>query len=139
MISSCGDASAAMKAIGGKKAINCYVKESFPYLLVADDHFFVAAYLTAKAVSDFKGKNSSVNITDLKGSVIAITDWSVEMCKSSSFTSYGGMEIKLVVKGFSLSGKKGSNTSAANARNLWRDDEIKTCCNRHAHSCNMKR
>ena len=125
MLKANGDANAAMKAIGGKKSIMCFVKESFPHFLVADDHFFVPAYFTSKAVSDFKGKNSSVSITDLKGKVISLTDWSIEMAKSSSWTSYGGMEIRLVVKGFNASGNnKASN--AANAHNIYRDMEIKT-------------
>jgi len=54
------------------------------------------------------------------------------MAKSSSWTSYAGMEIRLVVKGFSASGSnKASN--AANSHNIYRDDEIKSLFQRQAH------
>ena len=88
-------------ASGKVKKIKCFVKESFPYFLATDNHFYVPCYFTKKAVDDFKSKHSGINITDLKSKVIEIGEWSLEMAKvdsSSVFTSYGGIEIKLIVK-----------------------------------------
>ena len=37
-----------------KKPIKCFVKESYPHFLVTDEYFFVPAYFTKEAVSEFK-------------------------------------------------------------------------------------
>ena len=86
-----------------KKTIKCYVKESFPHFLVTDGFFYVACYFTKKAVDEFHSKFSNLNITDLRSRVVVISDWTLEMNKVNStnvFTSYGGMEVKLIVKSF---------------------------------------
>lgn len=86
-----------------KKTIKCYVKESFPHFLVTDGYFYVSCYFTKKAIDEFHSKFSSVNITDLRSRVIIINDWTLEMNRvnsATSFTSYGGMEVKLIVKSF---------------------------------------
>jgi len=59
--------------------IKCYVKESFPYFLVADNYFYIPCYFTKKAVDQFKAKTPNVNITDLRREVILIQDWSLEL------------------------------------------------------------
>jgi hypothetical protein len=46
-----------------------------------------------------------VDITDLKSEVIIIKDWDLELVKVDStqvFTSYAGVELRLIVKSFSL-------------------------------------
>lgn len=118
------------------QAIKCYVKESFPYFLVSDNYHYVAVYFTKKAIDDFKAKNSNVNITDLKTRVITITDWSLEMNKVNSqdvFTSYGGLEVRLVAKSFKL--EKGSDKVilTRHPSNLYRDAEVKTTIQNYTH------
>merc|ERR1719272_1305222 len=91
----------------GKK-IKCFVKESFPFFLVTDNHFYVPCYFTKKAIDDFKAKNAGVNITDLKSKVVELDTWTLEMAKvdsASVFTSYAGIEVRLVVSSFRLGGK----------------------------------
>jgi hypothetical protein len=69
--------------------------------LVTDDFFYVPAYFTQKAYNDFKAKFPSLNLTDLETKVLLITEWSLELSRVNSaevFTSYGGVEIKLIVK-----------------------------------------
>ena len=110
-----------------KRAIKCYVKESFPHFLVTDNFVYVAAYFTKKAIDEFKSK-CSANITDLKSRVITIKEWSLEMTRVNSadvFTSYGGIEIRLIVKAFTLN-DGGSPTLSRHPINIFRDDEIKT-------------
>ena len=83
-----------------KKTIKCYVKESFPHFLVTDGYFYVACYFTKRAVDEFHSKFSNLNITDLRSRVIVINDWTLEMNKVNSanvFTSYGGLEVRLIV------------------------------------------
>lgn len=124
---------------GQVKKIKCYVKESFPYFLVTDDHFYVQAYFTKKAVDDFKSKHSGINMTDLKSKVIEIGDWSLEMVKCNSadcFTSYGGIEIKLIAKSFKV--VTGTKAPSRYPLNLYRDDEMKTLMNACTHKCQVK-
>jgi hypothetical protein len=110
--------------------IKCYVKESFPYFLVADNYFYIPCYFTKKAVDQFKAKTPNVNITDLKREVIIIQDWSLELAQVNSanvFTSYAGVELKLVVKSFKVQpGSGGTKLSIIRYPvNIYRDSEIK--------------
>jgi hypothetical protein len=119
------------------KSIKCFVKESGRFFLVTDAWFYLPCYFTQKAVSDFKSKNSNVNISDLEKNVILITDWSLEMAKVKSedvFTSYGGIEIKLIVKSFQPVFKEKVELKRYPV-NLYRDDEIKNLINAYTYSC----
>jgi len=138
MISSGGNvASDFCDASGKVKKIKCFVKESFPYFLVTDNHFYVPCYFTKKAVDDFKSKHSGVNITDLKSKVIEICDWSLEMAKvdsSTCFTSYAGIEIRLIVSNFKLVvGTKDKVLLTRYPVNIYRDDEMKTLFQAYHH------
>lgn len=120
-----------------KQQIKCYFKESFPHFLVTDNFFYVACYFTKKAVDDFKSKYSNMNITDLKSKVILITEWSLEMNKVNSadvFTSYGGLEVRLIVKSFKPSLEKSDQVRLTrHPVNLFRDDEMKTLIQNYNH------
>lgn len=110
--------------------IKCYVKESFPYFLVADNYFYIPCYFTKKAVEQFKSKTPNVNITDLKREVIIIQDWSLELAQVNSanvFTSYAGVELKLIVKSFKVQpgGEKNKLSIIRYPVNIYRDSEIK--------------
>jgi hypothetical protein len=126
-----------------KKKITCYVKESHPHFLVADDFFYVPCYFTQKAVDDFKAKNPSVKISDLKMRVVELSSWTLEMVKVDSqdvFTSYGGLELRLIVKEFNLHQKQGGarvkqEDLARYPVNIYRDDEIKTLIQNYTHQC----
>ena len=138
MIKNNGDFSKISESIP-KKQIKCYVKESFPHFLVTDNFFFVACYFTKNSIEDFKTKYPSINITDLKSRVIVITDWTLEINKVDSteiFTSYGGIEVKLIVKSFKTSLQdKDKITLTRYPVNLFRDDEMKTLIQNYTHSC----
>ena len=122
-----------------KKTIKCYVKESFPHFLVTDGFFYVACYFTKKAVDEFHSKFSNLNITDLRSRVIIISDWTLEMNKVNSanvFTSYGGLEVRLIVKSFKpVTQEKEQPTLTRHPVNLFRDDEMKTLIQNYTHKC----
>jgi type IV secretory pathway component VirB8 len=99
VISSGFDTKKVQKATGNRDLI-VYVKESYPYFLVTDNYYFVRLYFTKKAVDSFKSQFKNANIVDLKSKTIKVKDWDIEMSKSSSFTSYGGVEIKLIANDF---------------------------------------
>lgn len=123
------------RVANNKKPIKCYVKESFPHFLITDNYFYVAAYFTRKAVDDFKSKHSNVNITDLKSRVVTISDWTLEMNRvdsSNVFTSYGGIEVRLIVRAFSVQAKSDISLSR-HPVNIFRDDHIKTLIQNYHH------
>jgi len=116
--------------------IKCYVKESFPHFLVTDNFYYVACYFTKKALDDFKAKNANVNVTDLKSRVITITDWTLEMNRVNSadvFTSYGGHEVRLIVKAFTHKAGNDKVVLSRHAQNLFRDAEMKTVVQNFHH------
>lgn len=138
MIKNGGDFSKLSENIP-KKQIKCFVKESFPHFLVTDNFFFVACYFTKKAIDDFKNKYTNINIIELQQKVIIITDWTLEINKVSStdiFTSYAGIEVRLIVKNFKPSlQEKDKVTLTRYPINLYRDDEMKTLIQNYTFQC----
>jgi hypothetical protein len=134
MLNQGGDFSKVSKDL--KKPLKTYVKESYPFFLVTDGFFFVQAYFTKEAVADFKQKFGNVNIHELSDKVVVINTWSLEMRKVNSaenFTSYGNLEIRLIVHSF----KPNLNEKLNPTRypiNLFRDDEFKTQIQQFRHS-----
>jgi hypothetical protein len=120
---------------GLKNPIKCYVKESYPYFLVTDGYFFVPAYFTKEAVNEFHSKFSNVNIVDLHDKVIVLNSWSLEMRRVNSaevFTSYGNIEIRLIVTSFKANLQEKLNPTRFPI-NLFRDDEFKTIIQSYRH------
>lgn len=120
------------------RSLRCYVKESFPHFLVTDAYFYVAAHFTKKAVDDFHSKYPNLNITDLRSRVIHIQDWTLELHRVNSanvFTSYGGIECRLIVRSFKPLPADQDSTPDRHPVNLYRDDEMKTLIQNYIHSC----
>jgi hypothetical protein len=92
------------KSMPKAKDLHVYVKESYPHFLVTDNYYFVRLYFTKKAVDDFKKSFPNVDIVNLKTKTIKVKSWTIEMAKSSNnnFTSYAGVEIKLIANEFTL-------------------------------------
>jgi hypothetical protein len=113
-----------------KKPIKCYVKESYPHFLVTDGYFFVPAYFTKEAVSEFKSKFGNINITDLAEKVVVLSAWRVN--SKDVFTSYGNLEARLIVQSFKPCIGEKLNPSRY-PTNLFRDDEMKTTIQHFRH------
>ena len=119
---------------GMKRPIKCLVTETFPYFLVTDGYFFVPAYFTKEAVSEYKGKYQH-SIVDLADKVIVLNSWSLEMNRVNSaevFTSYSNLEARLVVTSFKpmLQDKIPWQRYPVN---LFRDGEMKTTVQHFRH------
>ena len=125
-----------------RKAVCCYVKQAFPHFLVTDGYCYVACYFSKGAVDEFHSKFKGSNITDMRGKVINITDYSLEMNRVNSsnvFTSYGGIEVRLIVKSFKpVAGDKKTPTLTRHPENLFRDYEIKMAVQKYTHACLAK-
>ena len=122
-----GDSSKLSKDLS-KQMLKVFVKETSPYFLISDSYFYVPAYFTQAALDDFEKKFPSTKVSDLNEKVILITNWSLELKKvdsNSVFTSYAGLEVRLIVNGF----KPQLGEAIHPVRwptNLYRDDEFKT-------------
>ena len=116
-----------------KQMLKVFVKESQPHFLVSDSYFYVPAYFTPAALSEFKEKFSNVSISDLEAKVILVTNWSLELKRSDAFTSYAGLEVRLIVHSF----KPQLQEQLHPVRwptNLYRDDEFKTTIQAFRHA-----
>jgi hypothetical protein len=129
-----GDSSKLSKDLS-KQMLKVFVKETSPYFLISDSYFYVPAYFTQAALDDFQKKFPTTSFSDLNQKVILITNWSLELKKvdsNSVFTSYGGIEVRLVVNGF----KPQLGEAIHPVRwptNLYRDDEFKTTIQHFRH------
>ena len=118
-----------------KKPIKAFVKESFPHFLITDGYFFVPAYFTKEAVSEFKSKFPNVAISDLAEKVIVLNNWTLEIKRVNSaevFTSYANLEVRLIVQSFKPNLQEKLNPTKYPI-NLFRDDEIKTTIQHFRH------
>ena len=87
-----------------RSTIKCYVKESHPNFLITDGVFFIAGHFTKEALESYKAKNIAA-LEKLKGFLIDITKWSLELAlvdSTKSFTSYANLELRLVINEFNL-------------------------------------
>ncbi len=138
MIQNGGDYNALPKDLL-RKDLQVFVKETKPYFLVSDSFFYVPAYFTSAAISDYQSKFPQVNVLDLEGKVIVITKWSLELRRVNSaevFTSYSGVECRLIVHSFKPQLKESLHPTRY-PTNLYRDDEFKTTIQafRHQQVC----
>ncbi len=70
----------------------------------------------------------NINITDLQEGLISISKWECEFVLINSaeeYTSYGGIEMRLIVHEFKVKLGEHINMSKYPA-NLYRDDDVKT-------------
>ena len=119
-----------------KKDLQVFVKESRPYFLVSDSFFYVPAYFTQAALTEYNSKFPQVAVTDLEAKVIIITNWSLELRKVNStdvFTSYAGLECRLIVHSFKPQLKVENLHPTRYPTNLYRDDEFKTTVQAFRH------
>ncbi|TNV78229.1 hypothetical protein FGO68_gene14574 [Halteria grandinella] len=122
-----------------RKPLKCYVKESYPHFLVTDGYFFVEAAFTKEAYDEFRVKyGSAVKISQLADKVIVITSWVLDIRingseeKEASFTSYAGVEVRLVIESFKPNLQERLNPTRYPV-NLFRDDEMKTVIRQFRH------
>ncbi len=96
--------------------------------MISDGTFFIQAYFTKDVYQKcHQGKDVNINISDLGDGVIVITKWQIELAVANSteeFTSYSGIEMKMIIQDFKVKINDESKLSKYPA-NLYRDDEAK--------------
>jgi hypothetical protein len=107
-------------------ALRCSVKETCPNFLVTDGSYFISAYFTPESYKQFRNENGSLRVTDLKDIMVQINKWTLELTgNSDSFTSYQGLEMKMIIHQMDL--KKEFRVELKKfPTNLYRDDKMKT-------------
>ena len=104
LLSKDGDFSKISQQIRGSK-IKCWVKETYPKFLISDGFFFMSGYFTKESYQKCHTGSLNLNITDLQDGLILVTKWSAELNRVNSaedFTSYGGIEMKLIIHEFRI-------------------------------------
>ena len=109
-----------------KGALRCSVKETSPNFLVTDGSYFISAYFTPESYEQFRKENGALRVTDLKDIMVQINKWTIELVGTSdTFTSYAGIEMKMVIHQMDL--KKDFRVELKKfPTNLYRDDKMKT-------------
>ena len=72
--------------------------------MITDGVFFISGHFTKEALENYKSKNTAA-LEKLKGFLIDITKWSLELAlvdSTKSFTSYANLELRLVINEFNL-------------------------------------
>jgi len=135
MIQNGGEYSALPKDLL-RKDLQVFVKETRPYFLVSDSFFYVPAYFTQAALTEYTSKFPQVGVLDLENKVIVVTKWSLELRRVNSaevFTSYAGVECRLIVHSFKPQLKEQLHPTRY-PTNLYRDDEFKTTIQAFRHA-----
>ena len=88
------------------KSIRCAVREISPNLLLTDGQFQISGYITQEAFRLFcKNNAKKVKITELQDYMITLESWSLDLVQvtaDKSFTSYAGIEMRLIINKFSV-------------------------------------
>jgi len=88
-----------------KKSIRCAVREVSPQLLLTDGQYTLSGYITKEAFALYcKNEANTVKVTELRDYMITIDSWTLELTRVSendSFTSYAGLEMRLIINKFS--------------------------------------
>lgn len=105
--------------------LRCSIKETNPSFIVTDGSYFISAYFTPESYKQFRKANSSIRVTDLQDIMVQINKWTLEITKSNNFTSFNGLEMKMVITQMDL--KKDFRVEMKKyPTNLYRDDKMKT-------------
>jgi len=118
------------------KDLQVFVKETRTFFLVSDSYFYVPAYFTNAAITEYNSKFPNLKIQDLESKVIVITKWSLELKKVDSksvFSSYADVECRLIVHSFKPQLKESLHPTRFPS-NLYRDDEFKTTIQAFRHA-----
>ena len=120
-----------------RSSIKCFVKESQPHFLITDGHFFIAGHFTKEAIDSFKAKYKSHPMESLKGFLINIERWTLELAlvdSTKAFTSYANLEFRLVIHSFSLASTTKQELENKHPQNLFRDDDCRTYIQEFLHN-----
>jgi len=105
------------------------VREISPQLLLTDGQFNVAGYITREAFAQYsKNPSNDVKVTELRDYMITLDSWTLELAHvtaDESFSSYAGLEMRLIINKFSKFSQSRVNLpDQRHPQNLYRDDQV---------------
>lgn len=79
-----------------------------------------------------KNSANKLKITELRDYMLNLERWTIDMVQvdsKESFTSYSGLEMRLIIHKFSVFSDSRVELPNKYTTNLFRDDVVKTCIN----------
>ena len=88
------------------KTIRVGVKEVEPQFVLTDGQFNVSGYISREAYEDYnKNTANKVPIMELRDYMLNLERWTIDLVQTTStesFTSYAGIEMRLIITKFSV-------------------------------------
>ena len=88
-----------------KKPMRCAVREIQPQFLLTDGQYLISGYITKDALVQYMAnKENVIKISELRDYMITIDTWTLELVQANSeesFTTYMGLEMRLIIHKFS--------------------------------------
>lgn len=114
-----------------RKTIRVCVKEVHPQFVLTDGQFNLSGYITKEAFTEYtKNPANEVRISDLRDYMLNLERWTIDLVQVSaadSFTSYAGLEMRLIVSKFSVFSDSRVVLPNKYTTNLFRDDVVTRC------------
>ena len=89
-----------------KKTIRVCVKDILPQFVLTDGYFNLSGYITKEAYDEYnKNPKNKMKITDLRDYMLNLERWTIDLVQvdsKDSFTSYAGLEMRLIIHQFSV-------------------------------------
>lgn len=111
-----------------RAALKCFVLQSKPNFLITDGNFFLTGHFTKQALENYKKSKPKFQLEDLRGFLININKWRVELAQvdsSKCFTSYANLEMRLMIEDFVVASETQQELENKNPANLFRDYECR--------------
>ena len=83
-----------------RKTIRVCVKDVLPQFVLTDGHFNLSGYITKEAYDLYNKNSKNLKITDLRDYMLNLERWTIDLVQvdsKESFTSYAGLEMRLVI------------------------------------------
>ena len=120
------------------KTLRVGVKDVLPQFVLTDGQFNISGYITKEAYDDYNSNpKNTVKIENLKDYMLNLERWTIDLVTRSvnenkeneSFTSYAGLEMRLVITKMSQYSDNPVELPNKYSTNLYRDPVVAQCIN----------
>lgn len=116
-----------------KKTIRVCVKDVLPQFVLTDGYFNLSGYITKEAYDEYnKNPKNKIKISDLRDFMLNLERWTIDLVQvdsRDSFTSYAGLEMRLIIHQFSVFSENRVILPNKYTTNLFRDDDVMAVIN----------
>ena len=97
-------------------------------MLLTDGQYNLSGYITREAFAQYsKNGSNDTKVSELRDFMITLDSWTLELTSVSadeSFTSYAGLEMRLIINRFSKFSQTRVELQQRYPQNLYRDDQV---------------